>query len=91
LAVGLAAVLRSAESDAARLLAEIRTAPPLPPTLPPPPEPQRGWRLVEQSKRDNLDPAKAREALGAIERRMREKPARRLTIDWRIEEPEGNG
>jgi hypothetical protein len=44
---------------------------------------------VERSRASDLDPARAREVLAELEQRLTEKPNRRLTIDWRIDESEG--
>ena len=86
LAVALEPALRAAESDAVRLLT-IVPKPAEPPVSPPPPPP--GTRLVERSRASDLDPARAREVLAKLEQRLTEKPNRRLTIDWRIDESEG--
>jgi hypothetical protein len=86
LALGLEGVLRQAETDAVRLL-----APPTPVTNPPAlrPEPlgSRG-RVVEQASATGLDRAKARIVLDDLGRKLAENPARRLSINWQIEEPE---
>lgn len=87
LAVGLEAALRAAESDAVRLLTR-PVLPPPPPPLPPPPPPPPGMRVVERSSERNLSPARASEVLRKLQQRLAERPARRLAIDWTIEEPE---
>jgi hypothetical protein len=87
LAVGLEAALRGAEVDAARLLAVTPPSPrPEPPPMPRPPRP--GTRVVEHLREEGLDPAKGKDVLERIRRRLTEKPGRRLTIDSTIEEPE---
>ena len=45
--------------------------------------------MVEKSSAKDLDPPKAREVLGSLQKRLTEKPGRRLSIEWRIEETEG--
>jgi len=86
LALALEPALRAAESDAVRLLT-VTPQSPAPPSAPPPQPP--GTRLVERSRASDLDPARAREVLAKLEQRLTEKPNRRLTIDWRIDESEG--
>jgi hypothetical protein len=83
LAVALDAALRAAESDAARLLAAV----PAPPPSPAPPAPP-GMRVVERSSASGLDASRGKEVLDRLRRRLAEKPSRRLSIEWSIEEPE---
>ena len=85
LALALAPALRSAQDEAARLLADVPKPKPGPEPPPPPPPPQ-GWRLVDAEAGKTLDDEEGRRALGRIEKEL--KPGRRLTISWRIEEKE---
>jgi hypothetical protein len=87
LALGLEAVLRQAESDAITLLAP----PPAPPVPKPPVQPGPKLRVVEQSSAIGLDRTKAGTVLDGLDRKLGENPERRLSIDWRIEEPETGG
>jgi hypothetical protein len=86
-AVALEAALRKAEREAIALLT---VAPPVPPTPQPrpPAQPRPGLRVVEQSSASGLDRTRARAVLDDLSRKIADKPDRRLSIDWRIEEPD---
>jgi hypothetical protein len=90
-AVALDAALRKAESEAVELLtAPTTTPPPAPPTAAPPKPSDPRVRVVEQSSATGLDREKAKGVLDGLGRKLAEKPDRRLSIDWRIEEPEAD-
>ena len=83
LAVGLEGALRAAEADSAKLLSSA--------TSQPPPVPSPGMRLVERSHARGLEPDNGAEVLDGLRRRLMERPGRRLSIEWSIEEPEDAG
>lgn len=90
-AVALEPALRKAESEAVALLTVAppsAPAPSPPPVRPKPSDPR--LRVVEQSSAAGLDRENARAVLDGLGRKLAEKPARRLSIEWRIEEPEAD-
>jgi len=88
LAVALESALRAAEADAVKLLTRpIATPPQTPVTWPPAPPLSPGTRIVEQSRETGLEPERAKALLDGLRTKM--KGNRRLTIEWRIEEPDG--
>jgi hypothetical protein len=46
-------------------------------------------RVVEESKASGLSPDQAREVLTTLQVKVAAKPNRRLSLEWRIEETEG--
>ncbi len=95
-AVALASTLRDAQGRAVRLLAEAAKSkkPPKPepdPDLRPGPgptiaPPQPGIRLISEGSRDDLTADKAEPVLAQIQKDLKAKPSRRLSISWRIDE-----
>jgi hypothetical protein len=79
--------LREAESQAVRLLAAPVEPPKQAPQPPPPPPPPPGTRVVEESRETNLDAKRAAAVLDEL--RAKITGPRRLSIQWRIEEPGG--
>lgn len=90
LAVPLEDAVRKASTEAARLLAEPVPKPPSPePQKPEPPKP--GWKVVEKQSREVADPRQAEELFERL-RGSLDGPgktgARRLRVDWTLEEKE---
>lgn len=91
IAVGLAERIRSLESAAAQLLVQApatRPAPVAPPSAVDPPPHVRSLRVVEQGSDEALDADGLQERVGEIARIVRERPLRRVSLNWAITEPD---
>ena len=75
--VRFALALRTAQSEAVKLLSQ-------PPVAPPPTRP--GRRRVDGAKVQDLDPGKAKHLFASLQKKLGENTRRRLTVDWTIEE-----
>ena len=82
----LAPVLRGAQADAVKLLAQVTRVPAAPPDRPSPARP--GTRRIAGERAERLRPDQARALFDRIRATLSENDRRRLTLDWIVEEDE---
>lgn len=97
-AIGLAAKLKGGQDEAVKLLSRAARDKAPPPSTPEPgpgpgpgpgptvTRPKPGKRTVSEGSKDGLTPDAAESVLTQIQKDMKAKPSRKLSISWRIDE-----